>query len=100
MTSAQRQKVQPQKQYFFSPNLAECAGCGKRIEHTNGLGIVALDAPGRPTLAYTTCAACEFRIAAKQKGFLQTLNGRLLARARHLGAFQAADKTQSPGGVK
>ena len=73
------------KQYFFSDDLSECAGCGCRMSLASGAGIIELTAPGKPTIAYCLCGGCAKKM---QRGeFKQLVEDRVVARARFLGAF-------------
>jgi hypothetical protein len=75
------------KQYFYSPDLSECAGCGQYIPLTRGLGATTLDAPGQPHMYYTLCERCLPQLIAREIDFVDWVERRVVARGRQLGAF-------------
>jgi len=81
------------KQYFYSPNLDDCPGCGKRKRKMRGTGAVELTAVGRPILVYALCTDCAPIMARGDVQFARELEQRLIARAEALGAFGSVGRT-------
>jgi len=76
------------KQYFFSPDLSECAGCGTHLHKVNGFGTVALETAGNPLLHYTLCRNCTNRNSSRDRQFALQLEAALVKRAYALGAYK------------
>lgn len=73
------------KQFFYSPGLSECAGCATHIKKTRGVGIIVLNAPGNPRMAYCLCNRCTGHIGCAD--FVRRVEESVMARARLLGAY-------------
>lgn len=86
MTSKQRQP----KQYFYSPDLDECANCGQHMNYVRGVGTVILEAGGHPLMYYALCNDCAPHLNSKEPDFVKRVEQRLVARAEKLGAYRSS----------